>query len=155
MESKLKQLRARFIQLTYNRGEAGAQRYKPVDVPEVRQQKIEASDFSEKGKQELRRILTEAQVSWFKNDCGNLSSRYTHTIRGGVQPAVRQYPLNPEAIEEMDQIVKELLEMGILREELNPITNSPIQAVRKAEAAGGGWRPVINFNGFKQKNNSE
>ena len=35
-------------------------------------------------------------------------------------------------------IVKELSALGINREERNPITNSPIQAVKKPDVAGGG-----------------
>ncbi|KAI3377648.1 hypothetical protein L3Q82_008807 [Scortum barcoo] len=68
--------------------------------------------------------------------------------RGRSAPATGasvQYPLNPGAVEEMDKIVRELSALGIIREEPSPITNSPIQAVKKPESAGGGWRPVINF----------
>jgi len=106
IEKKIKQLQAASIQLAYNSGETTTTWYKPVHVSVVMEEKIKASDLSEEGKRELREILTAAQVSWFKNDCGDLSSEYTHTITGGVHPAVRQYPLNPEAIEEMDRIVK-------------------------------------------------
>ncbi|KAM7394892.1 hypothetical protein PAMA_006571 [Pampus argenteus] len=41
----------------------------------------------------------------------------------------------------MDVIVNELKALDTIREEPNPITNSPIQAVNKPESAGGGWRP--------------
>ena len=61
---------------------------------------------------------------------------------------MRQYPLNPGAVAKMDIIVKEFSVLGIIREEPNPVTNSPIQAVKKPESAGGGWRPVINFKTF-------
>ncbi|KAI3351527.1 hypothetical protein L3Q82_020370 [Scortum barcoo] len=37
----------------------------------------------------------------------------------------------------MDKIVRELSALGIIREEPSPITNSPIQAVKKPESAGG------------------
>ncbi|KAE8284733.1 hypothetical protein D5F01_LYC16167 [Larimichthys crocea] len=51
----------------------------------------------------------------------------------------------------MDKIVTELSALEIVREEPNPITNSPIQAVKKPEAAGGGWRPVINFKALNRR----
>ncbi|GLD70803.1 endogenous retrovirus group K member 19 Pol protein-like protein [Lates japonicus] len=51
----------------------------------------------------------------------------------------------------MDTIVKELSALGIIHEEANPITNSPIQAVKKPESAGGGWRPVINFKALNRR----
>uniref|UniRef100_A0A3P8U776 ribonuclease H n=1 Tax=Amphiprion percula TaxID=161767 RepID=A0A3P8U776_AMPPE len=114
-------------------------------------QPIEGSDFSQEGKERLRGIIERAQVARFKNDCGDLGEKYTHTITGGVHPAVRQYPLNPGAVEEMDMIVRELSVLGIIREEPNPITNSPIQAVKKPESAGGGWRPVINFKALNRR----
>uniref|UniRef100_A0A3B5R643 ribonuclease H n=1 Tax=Xiphophorus maculatus TaxID=8083 RepID=A0A3B5R643_XIPMA len=85
------------------------------------------------------------------NDCGDLGPKFVHHIEGGVHPPVRQYPLNPGAVEEMDKIVKELGALEIIREELNPITNSPIQAVKKPESAGGGWRPVINFKALNRR----
>uniref|UniRef100_A0A3B5B8S8 ribonuclease H n=1 Tax=Stegastes partitus TaxID=144197 RepID=A0A3B5B8S8_9TELE len=97
------------------------------------------------------RFIAKANVARIKNDCGNLGEKYTHTIIGGVHPAVRQYPLNPGAVEEMDLIVRELSALGIIREELNPITNSPIQAVKKPESAGGGWRLVINFKALNRR----
>ncbi|KAI3374213.1 hypothetical protein L3Q82_005938 [Scortum barcoo] len=92
-----------------------------------------------------------ANVARFKNDCGDLGGKYVHTIEGGVHPPVRQYPLNPGAVEEMDKIVRELSALGIIREEPSPITNSPIQAVKKPESAGGGWRPVINFKALNRR----
>lgn len=49
----------------------------------------------------------------------------------------------------MAVIVRELLTLGIIREEANSITNSTIQVVKKAESAGGGWWPVINFKALK------
>ncbi|KAI3376905.1 hypothetical protein L3Q82_000155 [Scortum barcoo] len=51
----------------------------------------------------------------------------------------------------MDKIVRELSALGIIREEPSPITNSPIQAVKKPESAGGGWRPVINFKALNRR----
>lgn len=51
----------------------------------------------------------------------------------------------------MDRIVKELTKLGIICEEPNPITNSPIQAVKKTDSAGGGWRPVINFKALNRR----
>ncbi|KAI3359936.1 hypothetical protein L3Q82_014290, partial [Scortum barcoo] len=76
-----------------------------------------------------------ANVARFKNDCGDLGGKYVHTIEGGVHPPVRQYPLNPGAVDEMDKIVRELSALGIIREEPSPITNSPIQAVKKPESS--------------------
>ena len=61
---------------------------------------------------------------------------------------MRQYPLHPEAVIEMDLEVKELTKLGIIRQEPNPITNSPIQAVKKAD---GTWRPVINFKALNRR----
>ncbi|KAI3352544.1 hypothetical protein L3Q82_005491 [Scortum barcoo] len=125
--------------------------YKPVDVTETTEQKIQESDFSPKGKERLKQIIAQANVARFKNDCGDLGGKYVHTIEGGVHPPVRQYPLNPGAVEEMDKIVRELSALGIIREEPSPITNSPIQAVKKPESAGGGWRPVINFKALNRR----
>lgn len=125
--------------------------YKPVDVPVTTEQKLKDSDFSLQGKEKLRELINGASVAHFKNDCGDLGAKYVHIIEGGVHPPVRQYPLNPEAVKEMDKIVKELGALGIIREEANPITNSPIQAVKKPEAAGGGWRPVINFKALNRR----
>ncbi|KAI3368878.1 hypothetical protein L3Q82_025859 [Scortum barcoo] len=103
-------------------------------------------------KERLKQIIAQANVARFKNDCGDLGgSKYVHTIEGGVHPPVRQYPLNPGAVEEMDKIVRELSALGIIREEPSPITNSPIQAVKKPESAGGGWRPVINFKALNRR----
>ncbi|KAI3375384.1 hypothetical protein L3Q82_021867 [Scortum barcoo] len=99
----------------------------------------------------LKQIIAQANVARFKNDCGDLGGKYVHTIEGGVHPPVRQYPLNPGAVEEMDKIVRELSALGIIREEPSPITNSPIQAVKKPESAGGGWRPVINFKALNRR----
>uniref|UniRef100_A0A4W6EKI2 ribonuclease H n=1 Tax=Lates calcarifer TaxID=8187 RepID=A0A4W6EKI2_LATCA len=101
--------------------------------------------------EKLRQIIAGAKVARFKNDCSDLGEGYVHTIEGGVHPPVRQYPLNPGAVEEMDTIVKELSALGIIREEANPITNSPIQAVKKPESSGGGWRPVINFKALNRR----
>ncbi|MEQ2314521.1 hypothetical protein AMECASPLE_012992 [Ameca splendens] len=58
---------------------------------------------------------------------------------------------HPGAVEEMDKIVKELSAIGIIREDLNPITNSPNQAIKKPESAGGGLRPVINFKALNRR----
>ncbi|MEQ2210004.1 hypothetical protein XENOCAPTIV_007167 [Xenoophorus captivus] len=86
----------------------GAQEwYKALDVPEVTEQKLKESDFSPAGKEKLPKIITSANVAQFKNDCGDLGPKYVHLIEGGVHPPVRQYPLNPGAVEEMDKIVKE------------------------------------------------
>ncbi|KAM3582740.1 uncharacterized protein V6R79_007992 [Siganus canaliculatus] len=125
--------------------------YKPVDIPETTEQKVQESDFSPAGKEKLKQIIGQANVARFKNDCGDLGAKYIHTIEGGVHPPVRQYPLNPGAVEEMDKIVRELSSLGIIREEASPITNSPIQAVKKPESAGGGWRPVINFKALNRR----
>ncbi|KAM3582756.1 uncharacterized protein V6R79_016158 [Siganus canaliculatus] len=125
--------------------------YKPVDIPETTEQKVQESDFSPAGKERLKQIISQANVAQFKNDCGDLGAKYIHTIEGGVHPPVRQYPLNPGAVEEMDKIVRELSSLGIIREESSPITNSPIQAVKKPESAGGGWRPVINFKALNRR----
>lgn len=38
----------------------------------------------------------------------------------------------------------------MIREEQNPITKSPIQAVKKPDLARGGWRPVINFKALNR-----
>lgn len=114
------------------------------------EQKVEESSLSLMGKERLKHILAKANIARFKNDCGDLGPKYVHVIEGGVHPPVRQYPLNPGAVEEMDMIVKELSRLGIIREEPNPITNSPIQAVKKPESAGGGWRPVINFKALNR-----
>uniref|UniRef100_A0A671TJW7 ribonuclease H n=1 Tax=Sparus aurata TaxID=8175 RepID=A0A671TJW7_SPAAU len=98
-----------------------------------------------------RRKLDKLRTRLIQNDCGDLGSNYVHTIEGGVHPPVRQYPLNPGAVAEMDMIVRELNILGIIREEPNPVTNSPIQAVKKPEATGGGWRPVINFKALNRR----
>lgn len=47
--------------------------------------------------------------------------------------------------------MKELNTLGIIREEPNPITNGLIQAVKKPELAGRGWRPVINGKAFNRQ----
>lgn len=120
--------------------------YKSIDIPEVTTQMIQENDFSPAGKEMLKQIIPKANVAQFKNDWGNLGTKYVHTIEGGVHPPVRQYPLNPGAIEEMDTIVKELSALGIIREEPNPITNSPIQP----DSTGGGGRPLINFKALKR-----
>ncbi|KAK9535471.1 hypothetical protein VZT92_007850 [Zoarces viviparus] len=125
--------------------------YKAVDIPGVTGQKVQESDLSPKGKVELKDILSKASVARFKNDCGDLGVKYTHTIQGGVHPPVRQYPLNPGAIEEMGLIIKELSILGVIREEPNPITNSPILAVKEPESSGGGWMPVINFKALNRR----
>ncbi|XP_031726767.1 uncharacterized protein LOC116396347 [Anarrhichthys ocellatus] len=125
--------------------------YKAVDIPGVTRQKVQESDLSPEGKEELKDILSKASVARFKNDCGDLGVKYTHTIQGGVHPPVRQYPLNPGAIEEMGLIIKELSILGVIREEPNPITNSPIQAVKEPESSGGGWMPVINFKALNRR----
>uniref|UniRef100_A0AAV2LF97 ribonuclease H n=1 Tax=Knipowitschia caucasica TaxID=637954 RepID=A0AAV2LF97_KNICA len=125
--------------------------YKPVNIQEVTEEKITKSNLSPAGKQRLREILSKADIARFKNDCGDLGDKYVYTIEGGVHPPVRQYPLNPAAIEEMSTIVKELVALKVIREEANPITNSPIQAVKKPEAAGGGWRPVVNFKALNRR----
>lgn len=122
-----------------------------MDIPAVTEQKVQESDFSPAGKERLKQIISTANVAWFKNDCGELGTKYVHTIEGGVHPPVRQYPLNPGAVEEMGVIVKELKTLEIIRQEPNPITNSPIQAIKKPEAAGGGWRPVINFKAHNRR----
>uniref|UniRef100_A0A3Q1FW71 ribonuclease H n=1 Tax=Acanthochromis polyacanthus TaxID=80966 RepID=A0A3Q1FW71_9TELE len=145
---RVESLRARLIRLDPQQERSW---YRPVDVVAVTEQKVESSDLSAAGKVRLRRILQGVEVARFKNDCGDLGEKYTHTIVGGVHPAVRQYPLNPGAVEEMDMIVTELSALGIIREEKNPITNSPIQAVKKPESAGGGWRPVINFKALNRR----
>ena len=124
---------------------------KEVNVEETREQRVQESDLSEKGKDKLRQILKQALASKFKNDCGRLGPEHTHVIVGGVHPPVRQYPLNPKAVEEMDQIVQELLVQGVIRSELNPVTNSPIQGVQKSEISGGGWRAVINFKALNKR----
>lgn len=115
-------------------------------------QKLRDSDFCPAGKEELRPIIESANVARFKNDCGDLGPRFCHHIEGRVlhQP-VRQYPLNPGAVEEMDKIVRELSALGTIREEANPITNSPIQAVMKPECSGGGWQPVINLKALNRR----
>ena len=125
--------------------------YKPVDIPEETEKRIKECDFSKEGKEKLREILAKARSARFKNDCGLMDERYTHVIKGGVHAAVRQYPLNPGAVAEMDIIIKELLALGIIRDEPNPITNSPIQAVKKPESAGGGWRPVVNYKALNKR----
>ncbi|KAK9517559.1 hypothetical protein VZT92_022919 [Zoarces viviparus] len=147
LKKRLEILGAKLIQM----GSTPLKWYKPVDIPEVTKQKIEESDLSPEGKKALERILSQAGVARFKNDCGDMGIKYTHTIEGGVHPPVRQYPLNPGAVAEMDLIVTELSELGVVREEPNPITNSPIQAVRKPESSGGGWRPVINFKALNRR----
>lgn len=45
---------------------------------------------------------------------------------------------NPGAVQQMEVIVNELSVLGIIREEPNLNTNSPIQAVKKPESARGG-----------------
>lgn len=62
--------------------------YKSVNVAEVTEQKIQESDLSPEGKQRLREIISTADVARFKNDCGNLGTKYIHTIEGGVHPPV-------------------------------------------------------------------
>ncbi|XP_014914825.1 endogenous retrovirus group K member 19 Pol protein-like [Poecilia latipinna] len=152
LQRRLTNLKARLVKVGPTQTGSDKQEwYKPVDVPAVTKQKIEESDFSPAGKKKLREIIASAKVARFKNDCGDLGPRFVHHIEGGVHPPVRQYPLNPGAVEEMDKIVKELGSLGIIREELNPITNSPIQAVKKPESAGGGWRPVINFKALNRR----
>ena len=149
---RLEHLQSRSVQVGLTQGETTQRQwYKPVDIPAVTEQKLEESDFSPAGRERLRLIINKARVARFKNDCGDLGTKYTHTIEGGVHPPVRQYPLNPGAVEEMDVIVKELVALGIIKEELNPITNSPIQAVKKPESSGGGWRPVINFKALNRR----
>lgn len=152
IERRLRVLRARLIRLYCGpKEQRGKTWYKPVDIPEVTEQKIAESDFSDEGKERLREIITKTKVAHFKNDCGDLGEKYVHRIEGGVHPPVRQYPLNPEAVKEMDLIVNELSFLGVIREEPNPITNSPIQVVKKPDAAGGCWRPVINFKALNQR----
>lgn len=149
---RLKKLMAKAIKLTQVLdNETSNKWYKAVNVPETTEQKLKESDFSPVGKEKLRQIIAGATVAKFKNDCGDLGAKYVHTIVGGVHPPVRQYPLNPGAVEEMDKIVRELSALEIIREEPDPITNSPIQAVKKPEAAGGGWRPVINFKALNRR----
>uniref|UniRef100_A0A3B5PZW3 ribonuclease H n=1 Tax=Xiphophorus maculatus TaxID=8083 RepID=A0A3B5PZW3_XIPMA len=152
LERRLTSLKARLVKVGPTQtGSEKQDWYKPVDIPTVTEQKLEESDFSPAGKEKLREIIATAQVARFKNDCGDLGPKFVHHIEGGVHPPVRQYPLNPGAVEEMDKIVKELGALEIIREELNPITNSPIQAVKKPESAGGGWRPVINFKALNRR----
>ncbi|KAI3377338.1 hypothetical protein L3Q82_008541 [Scortum barcoo] len=132
LRRRLDKLQARVVRLEPAQSKATQTNwYKPVDVTETTEQKIQESDFSPKGKER--------------------GQTYVHTIEGGVHPPVRQYPLNPGAVEEMDKIVRELSALGIIREEPSPITNSPIQAVKKPESAGGGWRPVINFKALNRR----
>uniref|UniRef100_A0A673BIY0 ribonuclease H n=1 Tax=Sphaeramia orbicularis TaxID=375764 RepID=A0A673BIY0_9TELE len=152
IQCRLQILSAKLIQLHRGISEPATRTwYKPVNIPEVTEQKVAESDFSETGKARLRDIIDSAKVARFKNYCGDLGEKYVHVIEGGVHPPVRQYPLNPEALKEMDLIVKELSFLGVIREEPNPITNSPIQAVKKPESAGGGWRPVINFKALNRR----
>ncbi|KAI3356022.1 hypothetical protein L3Q82_017294 [Scortum barcoo] len=152
LRRRLDKLQARVVRLEPAQSKATPTNwYKPVNVTETTEQKIQESDFSPKGKETLKQIIAQANVARFKNDCGDLGGKYVHTIEGGVHPPVRQYPLNPGAVEEMDKIVRELSALGIIREEPSPITNSPIQAVKKPESAGGGWRPVINFKALNRR----
>nr|XP_049598168.1 uncharacterized protein LOC125982043 [Syngnathus scovelli] len=151
VKARLENIKAKTVRVGPTKTMPLKEWYKPVDVDSVRIQLVQNSDLSPDGKQKLTAILERAAVAYFKNDCGDLGSKYIHTIEGGVHPPVRQYPLNPEAVAEMETIVKELLQLGIIREESNPVTNSPIQAVKKPEASGGGWRPVINFKALNRR----
>ncbi|MEQ2213602.1 hypothetical protein XENOCAPTIV_017662 [Xenoophorus captivus] len=109
LSQRLSQLRSRLVKIGSTQSGTGAQEwYTAVNVPEVTEQKLKESDFFPAGKEKLRKIITSANVARFKNDCGDLGPKYVHLIEGEVQPHVRQYPLNPGAVEEMDKIVKEL-----------------------------------------------
>lgn len=50
-------------------------------------------------------------------------------------PPVRQYPLNPGAVAEMDVIERELLTLGVIRTEKNPITNSPYSGSKETRVS--------------------
>ncbi|MEQ2289990.1 hypothetical protein AMECASPLE_038790 [Ameca splendens] len=104
LSQRLSQLRSRLVKVGLTQSGTRAQEwYKAVDVPEVTEQKLKESDFSPAGKEKLWKIITSANVARFKNDCGDLELKYVHLIEGGVHPPVRQYPLNPGAVEEMDK----------------------------------------------------
>ncbi|KAI3364635.1 hypothetical protein L3Q82_011414 [Scortum barcoo] len=96
LRRRLDKLQARVVRLEPAQSKATQTNwYKPVDVTETTEQKIQESDFSPKGKERLKQIIAQANVARFKNDCGDLGGKYVHTIEGGVHPPVRQYPLNP------------------------------------------------------------
>lgn len=77
----------------------------PEEIRAVTEQRVQQWDLSAEGKETFKPILQQAEVAPFQNDSRDLGEKYVHIIEGGVHPAVRQYPLNPEEVEEMDVIV--------------------------------------------------
>lgn len=87
----------------------------------------------------------------YKNHCGKMTKEYEYKIEGGVHPPVRQYPLNSEVQKELTITLKELEQQGVIKE-INPITNSPIQGVKKSDQT---WRAVINYKALNRRTKAD
>lgn len=83
----------------------------------------------------------------FKNDVGLLGKEYEYEIKGGVHKPQRQYPINKKALAEIEETVKELKQLGVIKEIENAATNSPLQAVPKQDQS---WRLVTNFKALNK-----
>lgn len=72
----------------------------------------------------------------------------TYTIRGGMPPSVKQYPLLKEALPEIRQTVQQLVQLGVLAKIDSPPCSLPIQAVRKPD---GTWRMVNDLRALNRR----
>jgi len=100
-------------------------------------------------KTKLRGILEKHKkgAARFKNDVGQLGKEYEYEIKGGIHKPQRQYPINKKAIPEIEETIKELGQLGVIKEIENPVTNSPLQAVPKSDNS---FRLVTNFKSLNK-----
>lgn len=100
----------------------------------------------------LRAILGKGVYSQFKNDCGRVDAKYTYTIRGGVPPRQPQHRVDPRCVEELTGTIQELVELGVLKQLQNAVTNTPILGVPKPDAT---WRMVHNLIALNKRSLSD
>lgn len=116
--------------------------YKPVQVQEEMDRVERQSALPPSELLKVLNVLRNIPIQQYKNDCGELGPDYAHTIKGGAHKAVPQYKINQEHLGEIRISLAELEAQGKIREEPNPITNTPMQVVPKPD---GTCRMVFNF----------